>query len=64
MSFNGASSVRATYVAFARVFVALIPTSRTLAPGIYPLTITSNSASVPVIPTTVTVKIILNARER
>jgi hypothetical protein len=58
VSFNGGPSVRATYVAFQKVFGALIPTSRTLAPGTYPLTITSNSPSVPVSPTTVTVKII------
>jgi hypothetical protein len=58
VSFNGGPSVRATYLAFQKVFSDLIPTSRTLAPGIYPLTITSDSPSVPFNPTTVMVKIV------
>jgi hypothetical protein len=45
------------YVALLRQFLALVPTSPTLAPGNYPLTITSNSASVPINPTTISVKI-------
>jgi hypothetical protein len=57
VSFNGGPYERATYVAAAKVFVSLVPTSRTLAPGSYPLTITSNSPSVPINPITVTVKI-------
>jgi hypothetical protein len=58
VSFNNGPSVRATYVALAKTFVALISTSRSLAPGTYPLVITSNTSSVPLNPTTVMVKII------
>jgi hypothetical protein len=58
VSFNGGPAVQAVYVPMARVFVALVPTSRTLAPGSYPLTVTSASPSVPASPVTVTVKIV------
>ena len=57
VTFNGGPPVGAMYVPPLRQFLALMPTSPKLAPGNYPLTITSNSPSVPINPTTISVKI-------
>jgi hypothetical protein len=57
VAFNGGPPVGAMYVPPLRQFLALVPTSPRLAPGSYPLTITSNSPSVPINPTTISVRI-------
>ena len=57
VSFNGGTPLRAIYVPWLREFAALVPTPRRLAPGSYPLTITSLSPSVPIVPTTVSMGI-------
>ena len=55
VSFNGGPPFHAVYVPWLREFAVLLPTPRHLAPGTYPLTITSLSPSVPIVPTTVSV---------
>ncbi len=57
VSFNGGAALRTIYVPWLHEFLALVPISKKLAPGSYPLTITSNSASVPIEPTTFPVRI-------
>ena len=57
VSFNGGTPLRAIYVPWFHEFLALVPTSKKLAPGSYPLTITGNSASVPIESTTISVRI-------
>jgi hypothetical protein len=57
VSFNGGPPLGAMYVPLFQKFVAVVPTSKKLAPGSYPLTITSNSPAVPITPFTVSVKI-------
>jgi hypothetical protein len=57
VSLGGSPSVKPTYSSRVKLFVALIPTSKALAAGTYSLSVTSNSASLPIAPTTVSVKI-------
>jgi hypothetical protein len=58
VSFNGGPPIRPAYVPWLQEFGAWVPTASRLAPGSYPLTISSNSPSVPVVPTTVSLKIV------
>ena len=64
VSFNGAPPSRAVYIPWLREFAALVGTPRRLAPGPYPLTITSLSPSVPIVPTTVSVGVMKNQYRR
>ncbi len=57
VSFDGGPPVSATYVPVLRDFLVLVPTSKTLTFGSYPLTVTSDSASVPITHSTVWIKI-------
>jgi hypothetical protein len=57
VSFNGGTPLHAIYVPWLHEFLALVPTSKKLAPGSYPLTINGNSASVPIESTTIPVRI-------
>ena len=58
VSFNGGPPVKATYVSLLKTFGAVVPTSQALAPGSYPLIVTSNSPALPISTTTPMVKIV------
>ena len=57
VSFDGATPVRAVALPFDQGFLAEIATSWWLAPGPYSLTVTSTAPSVPITPTSVTVRV-------
>jgi hypothetical protein len=64
VALSGGASVKATYSSRAKTFNTLVPTSRALAAGTYSLSVTSNTASIPITPTTVRVKITRGRRSR